>query len=53
MKYTIWQNFGLEGWKPEEFNDAESALKAIKAGILVPFRITQEVSLCLKGEETS
>lgn len=48
MKYTIWQNFGLEGWQPTEFNDKGSALNAIQAGIPVEFRITQEVVLSLK-----
>lgn len=47
MIITVWHNNGLEGWCPWEYDSAESVLEAIKAGIPVPFRITQEVSLLI------
>jgi len=47
-KYTVWINYGMEGWQPNDFETADEALKFIQGGnIYGAFRITGEVILKL------
>jgi len=47
-KYTIWINYGMEGWQPEKHMDMGEVVEFIKSGgIYGEIRITTEVHLTI------
>jgi hypothetical protein len=44
--YTIWVDYGLEGWRPNDFDDEEEAIEFVMAGDFYgQIRITEQKSI--------
>jgi len=43
--YTVWTDYGMEGWKPEDFPTFDEALLYAKQGLYGEWVIQKEVVL--------
>lgn len=47
ITYTIWTDYGCEGWSPEDFSTKEEVIDRLMKGTIGPIRITCNVSLVI------
>lgn len=48
--YTVWEDYGLDGWKPKDFETVKGMIEYINTGVHTSIRITSELYLDVGAE---
>ena len=47
-RYIVWQDFGTEGWMPNEFDTAKEAMLYIREGLSNAWVLTKQLAIYME-----